>query len=113
MEPVWFKHKTRRIIGPRHVCLLLDNSWLHVIDALEKRKLHQSVISPAERDWVEKCLNLKKIRLHSVRRSGLRYWRKTGMSLPDLMIISLHTSLAALIAYLEGADDDSDDEPLE
>jgi hypothetical protein len=54
-------------------------------------------------------MKTKNIRMHSLRRSGLNFWRLEGKSVEELMLVSLHSNAMTLNQYLDNEMNEEED----
>jgi hypothetical protein len=94
----WVKHKTYRFIGPQTRDIPIPASMM---TPMMKSTLQKTPFSWEEVEMMVDLLEHTGTRLHSIRRSGAKYWQQQGMPLTDLQRITLHTSLPALESYLQ------------
>ena len=111
----WLDHKTKHIVGPRNVTMYIPKEplWKEAIEMIRNSKGRASVISTKDQHMMIRWLAENQTKLHSIRRSGLKYWHQEGLPYDQLMNISLHKSVDQLISYLEGWDDDDEVEEAE
>lgn len=96
---IWTAHKRRRWLGQRKVKIPIfkDSPWGQAVFAtIPLLPLRQRTLKE-----IQQTLAQHQYSMHSIRRSGAHMWRKFGMPLPELMVITLHNSLQQLASYLE------------
>ena len=59
------------------------------------------IVNEEELSNLETFMTKENIQRHTLRRSGLRFHKTLGLSDPQLMSLSLHTSTQTLNMYLE------------
>lgn len=91
MEIVWVAHKTARLIGAKKTRIPLPPSLnCHKLIPLSKTQI----------DLFRLCIP-KGYSEHSFRRSGAQHLRRLGCPLEEIQLITLHTSTASLLDYLD------------
>lgn len=85
-------------------------NFLAITEMLEHR-IGRRAINAQEKLGLLNYFKKQKLRLHSVRRSGLVWWRGSQrLSIDKLLEISLHSSVQVLLGYLNGQEDSDSDE---
>jgi len=93
----WAQHKTAAAIGSRSQCLYYWNSemayWIY--NHLPRGMLQESICHP-----LANMVASLGIRMHSVRRTGVQVYVDAGLTLEDVMTITLHKSKETLLGYV-------------
>ena len=96
----WTKHKTYRFLGTQIIVIPVPDSMMNneLRMAIEESRTY---VSWENIEVLISALEKSRIRLHSIRRSGAKYWERKGMDLTSIQRITMHTSLASLVQYLQ------------
>jgi hypothetical protein len=106
----WFRHKTVLVKGEAtNKILFCEMKFQAATKLLEERTTQSSIITKDEKMQLQKEMKTKNIRMHSLRRSGLGFWRSEGKSMQELMLISLHSNVMTLNQYLDNEGSEEDD----
>lgn len=95
---LWFAHKTFRFIGEHRVTIPVPE---HLMTPSLQKIIANLPLSKETMMTIKAILKEKKVRKHSLRRSGAKWWEEQGLGLDQLQRITIHTSQAQLIGYLE------------
>jgi hypothetical protein len=103
----WLNHKTHAQIGQKTLKITFPHNEFNMAQKwISANWGAQSKIDCKQIDEALKVLGLTR---HSIRRSSPRYWsQERNKPIPEVMMISLHTTITSLMAYLDFDDEQED-----
>lgn len=96
----WEIHKTLSHLGPKIRNIVFPPLHCNECIPLLISRQGQLAVTSEEKKGLEQEMEKKKMKKHTLRRSGLQFYRDLGLSVEELMLLSLHTNVETLILYL-------------
>lgn len=95
---LWFAHKTYRFLGQVRTIIPVP---AELMTEKLKKQMEALPLSSRQEEEVRAVLKEHGVRKHSLRRSGAKWWESKKLTLDEIQKITLHSSQATLIHYLE------------